>query len=301
MAHTRTQAIRQVLWVVLALNWGVALGKLGVGFSVQSLGMMADGFHSLLDGSSNIIGLVGIFLASRPPDHDHPYGHQKYEAFSALGISLLLGLTALEVVSAGIQRLTHPVIPSPNLVSVGMMGATLVINMLVTRYEKRQGQLLQSEVLLADAEHTRSDVIVSFSVLVGLAAALQGWFWVDVMVAFFIAAFILYTSYMLLRRTSTILTDSTLMHPEDIRRVVMQVPDVISCTNLRSRGMRPFLYIDLEIQLDPDLPLWKAHGIAHVVVERCKQELNAWDVVVHVEPPPPNPRPDRAEITLQNR
>ncbi len=282
---TRSQSIARVLWLVLGLNLAVALAKLGVGFSVNSLAMIADGFHSLLDSSSNVVGLVGIYLASRPPDADHPYGHQKYESFSALGISLLLGVTAIEVVEAGIVRLAGDSRPEPTQLGFLVMAVTLVVNVLVTRYEGRRGRDLSSEILLADAAHTRSDILVSISVMAGLGAVWLGLFWVDSVVAFMIAGLILVIAYRILRRVSTVLTDSTSLSQADIQAVVMGVPDVISCSNIRSRGEPPNLFIDLEIQLDPDLPLWKAHRFAHVVEDRCRSELNAADVVVHVEPP----------------
>ncbi|MDH4120621.1 MAG: cation diffusion facilitator family transporter [Deltaproteobacteria bacterium] len=285
MIQNRSQSIRRVLWVVLWLNVVVAVAKLSVGWSIQSLAMMADGLHSLLDGSSNVIGLVGVFLAGRPPDEDHPYGHHKYEAFSALAISFLLGITAIEVAQMGVERLRSAVPVQTSLPAMGVMVATMIANLFITRYESAKGAALKSEVLLADAEHTRSDVYVSLSVLAGLGASFYGWFWADVLVAFGIAGLILYISFGILRRTSSILTDSSVLHPDRVAAVAKTVPEVISCSNIRSRGMSPYLYVDMEIQIDPDLPLWKAHRIAHEVMERCKQELDALDVVVHVEPP----------------
>ena len=281
----RSRAIGRVLWIVLGLNLAVAAAKLGIGYSINSLAMIADGFHSLLDGSSNIVGLVGIFMASQPPDADHPYGHQKYEAFSALGISLLLGITAIEVVHSGFTRLMEDSRPEPTWVGFAVMIATMGVNAFITRYEARKGRELSSDILVADSEHTRSDVLVSLSVMAGLGAAWYQIYWVDVVVAFVIAGIILYIAYGVLRRVFTVLTDTTSLSTAEIEKVVRQIPEVLSCSNIRSRGSPPFLFIDLEVQLDPDLPLWKAHRIAHVVMDRCRTALGASDVVVHVEPP----------------
>jgi len=283
----RSRAITWVLWIVLVLNFAVAAAKLLIGYSVNSLAMIADGFHSLLDGSSNIVGLVGIHLASQPPDADHPYGHQKYEAFSALGIALMLGVTAIEVVHAGFSRLIDEARPTPNWISFAVMVATMGVNYFVTRYEARRGRELRSEILLADAEHTRSDILVSLSVMAGLGAVWLNLNWVDTAVAFLIAGIILTIAYGVLRRVFTVLTDTTSLSTREIENVVRQIPEVLSCSNVRSRGAQPHLFIDLEIQLDPDLPLWKAHRIAHVVMDRCRTALGAADVVVHVEPPAP--------------
>ncbi|HKI99244.1 MAG TPA: cation diffusion facilitator family transporter [bacterium] len=280
----RTAAIRRVLWVVLALNLAVAVAKLAIGYSVDSLGMVADGFHSVMDGSSNVIGLVGMYLASRPPDLDHPYGHHKYESFSALAIALLLGLTALEVVRAGITRLGSAEHAKPTALAFAVMVATMVVNALVTHYESRQGRFHKSEVLVADAGHTRSDIFVSLSVLVGLGAAWMQVYWLDALVAFAIAVLIVRIAWQILVRGTSTLMDTTMLKPEEIAAVVDAVPGVRSSSHIRSRGEPPNLFIDLEIQLDPETPLREAHRIAHEVREACLRAFEATDTVVHMEP-----------------
>lgn len=280
----RHRAIVRVLWVVLFLNWAVAAAKLAIGYSIDSLGMIADGFHSLFDGSSNVIGLVGMVVASRPPDADHHYGHQKYEAVSALGIALLLGLTAMGVVQAGIARLGSDIRPEPSVVGLAVMAITMAVNAIVTRYEYRRGMALQSHILVADAAHTRSDILVSLSVLVGLGAVWLKLYWVDAAVAFLIAAFILYVAYGLFRGVSQVLTDGASLDPAAIAAVAREEPQVISTSTIRTRGAAPSLFIDLDIQLDPALSLADAHRIAHGVRDRCMRAFGATDVVVHIEP-----------------
>jgi cation diffusion facilitator family transporter len=280
----RSAAIRRVLWVVLWLNLAVAGAKLAIGYSVNSLGMVADGFHSLLDGSSNVIGLVGMVIASRPPDLEHPYGHHKVESFSALAIALLLSVTALEVVRAGVARLGDDARPAPTALAFAVMLATLAVNVLVTRYEGAAGRRYRSEVLLADAGHTRSDVFVSLSVMAGLGAAWLEVFWLDALVAFAIAALILRIAWGILQRGSSTLMDTASLTPEEIATVVRRVPGVRSCSHIRSRGEPPHLFIDLAIQLDPATPLSEAHRIAHDVHEAILQHFEAADAVVHMEP-----------------
>jgi len=283
----RAAAIRRVLWVVLWLNLAVAAAKLSIGFSVQSLAMVADGFHSVLDGSSNVIGLVGMHLASRPPDLDHPYGHHKYESFAALGIALLLGVTALEVVRAGFERLGGDVRPTPTVAAFAVMIGTMAVNAWVSHYESSRGRTLRSEVLLADAGHTRSDVFASLSVLAGLAAASLEVYWLDSVVAFAIAALILRIAWGILQRGSSTLVDTASLSPDEIAAVVEAVPGVRSSSHIRSRGEPPHLFIDLEVQLDPVITLSEAHRIAHEVREACLRAFNAADAVVHTEPDEP--------------
>ncbi|MCX5680815.1 MAG: cation diffusion facilitator family transporter, partial [Candidatus Omnitrophica bacterium] len=97
--------IRRVLVFVLCLNWAVAAAKLIYGLVTHCTSMTADGFHSLADGTSNVIGLVGIMFCAQPIDKDHPYGHRKYETLFALGIAALLGIVAFGLAKEGIRRL----------------------------------------------------------------------------------------------------------------------------------------------------------------------------------------------------
>ena len=97
MSESRLGTVRRVLLIVLVLNLGVALAKLIVGGLTGSLAMVADGFHSLSDTASNVVGLLGVSLAARPPDKDHPYGHRKFETLAALFIGGFLALKEIPV------------------------------------------------------------------------------------------------------------------------------------------------------------------------------------------------------------
>ncbi len=100
--------IRRVLVLVLALNWAVALAKIIYGLLSRCESMTADGFHSLSDGTSNIVGLIGIHFACQPKDKDHPYGHKKYETLFSLGIAALLFFVCLNLLKEGVNRIFHP-------------------------------------------------------------------------------------------------------------------------------------------------------------------------------------------------
>ena len=103
----RTRSIRIVLWVILGLNLAVAAAKYLYGVATASIAMQADGFHSLFDGTSNVVGLIGLAVAVRPPDRDHPYGHAKYETYAAAIIGAMLLLASWKVGSAAWLRLSN--------------------------------------------------------------------------------------------------------------------------------------------------------------------------------------------------
>jgi len=246
--------------------------------------MTADGFHSLLDSSSNIIGLVGLYLAARPADANHHYGHHKYETLAAVGIAALLGFTAFEILERSIEKLRWGLPPLATTFSFGVMAVTMAINATVSTYEHRRGKRLQSEVLIADAAYTRSDIYVSLSVIVSLIAARLGFPLLDVLVAFVITGVIARSAYLIVRSSSTVLSDAAVLDPKEIEQIVRQVPGVLSCHKIRTRGRPPVVYMDLHIQLPSHLTLGEAHSISHDVKSKLESKFGTRDIVIHIEP-----------------
>ena len=283
-ASTRRQHVNQVLWRVLFLNLIVAVAKILTGLLTGAISILADGFHSAMDASSNIIGLIGSTIASRPPDHDHPYGHQKYETFATLGIGLLLLLTSWNVLQSVFERFMQGGAPQVTALSFGVMIITIVFNILVVAYEKHEGNRLKSSLLLADAAHTKSDIYVSLSVLASLVAVTLGWLWMDAAVALIIVVVIGHTGLKIVRRASEELADSAVVDIAQVEKIVLAIDGVESCHKIRSRGPEQATHLDLHIQVDGHMPLQEAHLIGHIAQDRLQDTLNVADVLVHVEP-----------------
>ena len=281
----RLSEVRFVLWAVLALNLFVALAKLGYGLFTGSLGMQADGFHSFFDGVSNVIGLVGLWWASRPPDADHPYGHKKFETLAAAAIGGMLIATCFYLVAKTFESWGGTRPPTVTGVSFIVMLVTMAINFNVMRWEQRKGWELGSEILIADSYHTGSDLLTSVSVLVGLIAVGMGYPLVDSIVALIVALVIAGTAITVLREVLTSLTDQVRLDPEEVRTVVMDIPGVLDCHNIRTRGLANHVFVDLSIHVQPDMPVEEAHGITKRVEHLLKKRLKGVeDVVVHLEP-----------------
>jgi hypothetical protein len=170
----RGNRIRQILSVVLALNLAVAGAKLGYGFVSGSVAMSADGFHSLLDGFANVVGIVGIAVAARPPDREHHFGHGRYETLASMAIGALMAVGVLEIVQSAIDRWQTGETPQVTQLSFGVMLGTIAINTGVTIWERRAARRLRSDLLEADARHTGSDVLVSAAVILGLIGERSG-------------------------------------------------------------------------------------------------------------------------------
>ncbi|HBH3014975.1 TPA: cation diffusion facilitator family transporter, partial [Clostridioides difficile] len=120
--------VKQVLWIILFANFAVALLKIIIGNQIKSYSMTADGFHSLSDGASNIVGLIGIFFASKPKDKNHPYGHKKFEIITSLFISGMLFVIAIKIILSAVLRITNPVVPAITIESLIALIITLFIN-----------------------------------------------------------------------------------------------------------------------------------------------------------------------------
>ena len=156
------------LSVVLTPNLAVAGAKLGYGFFSGSAAMSADGFHSLLDGFANVVGIIGIVVAARPPDREHHFGHERYETLASMAIGALMAVGVIEIVQSAIGRWQSGETPEVTRLSFGVMLGTMAINAGVTIWERRVRNRLHSDLLEADARHTGSDVLVSAAVILGL-------------------------------------------------------------------------------------------------------------------------------------
>ncbi len=280
----RHRTVRRILAVVLVLNLAVAAAKLVVGWMIDSIGMLADGFHSLTDSASNVVGLVGISLAARPPDDDHQYGHRKLETLSALFIGGLLAMTAWEVLLSCVERLRTGSVPEVTAASFVVMGLTLVVNLAVSTYEGRRAGALRSEILAADAAHTRSDVLVSLGVIASLLATRLGYPQMDVVAALVVTVVIGRAAFGILHRSAGLLADVAVVPAQHIREIALAVPGVESVHKIRTRGLPHSGHADLHVQVRPDLRIDQAHAIGHQVADRLRRELGLRDVVTHLEP-----------------
>ena len=257
------------------------------GYATGAVSIISDGFHSLTDSASNVMGLIGLRIARKPPDADHPYGHRKFETLAAAGIFVFLLLVVIEVVETALSRLRTGETPHVTGLSFAVMLGTLAVNLLVVRYEAGQGRKLQSELLSADAAHTQSDVWTSCAVLASLVAVKLGYPMLDALGALVIAVFIARTGWHIGMETSGILADRVVLDEEQIRRIVMSVPDVLGCHQIRTRGTYDYTFLDLHVWFAANTTLYEAHRLSHVVKDQLMEAFpQIADAIIHIEPPP---------------
>ncbi|MCK9278567.1 MAG: cation diffusion facilitator family transporter [Methanoculleus sp.] len=279
--------VQRIFLLVLALNLAVAVAKAAFGLLAGSVSMVADAIHSGFDSFSNVVGIVALYFAGRPPDPEHPYGHGKIETLGTLVIGAMLLLTAAGIFYEGYQRLVTLVVPEITAVTVAVMLATLVINIAVSTYERRRGEEYQSQILVADSQHTRSDVFVSVAVLGGFLAVMLGFPAADPIIAFAIGLLIVRMGIGILYEAAQVLTDTMNLpcDPALIRAVVMDTPGVAGYHDFRCRGKTDEILADIHITVAPALPVSLAHEIADEVERRLKETVpELAEVVVHIEP-----------------
>ena len=286
-AGDRYTEVARVLSRVLVANLTVAAAKIALGYSTGAVSIISDGFHSLTDSASNVVALVGVSVARRPPDADHPYGHRKYETMASIGILVFLVIVLVEVLSAAMQRFLNGGAPRVFPEGIGIMAVTLAINLFVVKYELAAGRRLRSEVLRADAKHTRSDVLTSGAVLGALVGVWLGYPILDPLAALLVAVFIGHACWEIAQEASRILGDQIVMAEASVRDVLRGVPQVLGAEKIRTRGSSDYVFLDLHLWLAADTPLQAAHATSHEAKDRLMARFpQLADVVIHIEPPP---------------
>lgn len=279
------QAVQWVLIITLVMNLCVVLLKAAVGWWTGSLSLLADALHSVTDSANNVLGLITNRLANPLPDRDHPYGHQKFEAIGALGIAAFLGIACFEILQTAVERLLFGgQLVRVQAAALWLMLLVLGINIFVAFYERRVGLRLGSQILLADAQHTMSDVWITITVIAGLIGIWQGWQWLDIVLAFPVAILVFSSGWSVLRDNLPWLVDQMAIAPEAIHAQVMKVPGVINCHEIASRGLLGRqVFIDMHLVVEPT-DVEAAHRITEEVENRLEDLYGPARITIHLEP-----------------
>jgi cation diffusion facilitator family transporter len=277
--------VRRVLGGILAANIVVVIVKFVVGVNTNSLAVFGDALQSSVDSANNLFAIFVVRVAAKAPDEEHPYGHAKFETLGALLIALLLALSIFELVRGAISRLvTGTPVVNVSSTALVLLVFTLVVNIAVVWFETRTGRRLQSDLLLADALHTRTDVFITLGVLAGLALARSGLAWADPALALVVAVLVGRAGYQILRRSIPSLVDERAFDQTTIQREAERVTGVVSAYAIRSRRAGDRRFAELTISVDGGSNVASAHRIADQVEDRLRDSLQLDEVTVHVEP-----------------
>src|SRR2546430_4328880 len=255
--------VRRVFIGLLVANLAVVGVKVAVGLASGSLAVLGGAVDSCVDALNNVLALIVVRVAAKEPDEDHPWGHGKFGPLGALPIVGFLAITCFELIRGGVNELLQGAPPVGVTDSqLAVLVLTLGVNVLIAWYENRRGRELKSELLVADAAHTRADVLITVGVLAGVLFARQGWWWIDPVVAIAVALVIVLVAYRILVRTVPVLVDQRALPTGEIRQTAETVPGVKSAYGIRSRGPSDLRYAEGTIAVDPQADVAAAHAIA---------------------------------------
>ncbi len=285
LVKRRDKQVIRVSAAILVANVSVAVFKLIYGVAFGSIAIQADGFHSLFDGVNNVVIIVAMTFAGKPADANHPYGHRKIEVLASLFIGFMFAVmilrTASDAVSALIAHEQRVIAPQAYAVVL----ITIAVNLVVTVSEHLIAKRLQSDLLLADARHTLSDVIVSAAVLAGVSLNRIGVPSADAISALVVVAVVAWVGYRIVRNAIAGLADEVALPAPLLRAEAMTVSGVKSVERVRSRKYGSDVKVDVVIKVDAGLTILRAHAIADAVEAAIgKRFSEVSDIFVHVEP-----------------
>jgi cation diffusion facilitator family transporter len=289
-ATTAKTSPAQAIGVALLANLLLAAGKIAYGQRVGSIGLRADGFHNLVDAVGSVVALLAATFAAQPPDSDHPYGHRRIELLGALAVGVFIAAGALQIGWSGLMALVHGG-DSPHADAVGMIGVLLSagVAFAVSTWENRTAARDGNLLIEADVRHQRLDVVGTVGVTAGLLLSRLGFSIADPLAALLVLGVVGYGALGVLTRSAIALSDAIQIDPEKVREEVRAIPEIRGCHKIRSRGAPGAIYVDLHIQVDPAMPIVRAHALGHQLKARVEERIpGVVDVLVHVEPDEPD-------------
>jgi len=288
-------SIQRVMWVSIIVDAVLSALKIVVGAVGQSTALLADGFHSLSDLISSLIVMIGFHVAFKPADASHPYGHGRAESMAGWMVAVLLFALGAGTAVKAIRGLTssNP-LAQPRHIALWVVILSIVVKEALFRYKIRLGRKIQSQSLIADAWHHRSDAISSVVALIGIAGAIIGgtkWRFLDQAAAIAVALIIIQVALKVFRESSGELMDTMPAGEtiEQLKNLASNVNEVAGIEKVVARKSGLDLLIDIHIEVDPKMTVEKSHCIAQTVRDKIMQTMpNVKNVLVHIEPYYPN-------------
>ncbi|MFC3194286.1 cation diffusion facilitator family transporter [Marinicella sediminis] len=279
---SKDRKVQQIILIEGLYNIIVLLIKLVVGLATNSLAIIGDAIHSLTDVLNNVVIWLVMRVAGKPADKDHPYGHRKFETMAVFGLASLLVVLAVQLILHAFQSEPEPIVSEPW--GLGLMVLVLLLNLMISLWERHWGKKLGSDILLADAQHTLVDAITTVLVIVSWQLSALGYVWLDQLCAIGVAGLVLYFAYGLFHQVVPILVDGFAIDPDVLNKAVAQVAGVRQVRQVRSRWIGDNKAVDLIIAVDDDLSVIESHDIAHAVEDMLVDRFSVADASIHVEP-----------------
>jgi cation diffusion facilitator family transporter len=283
----RHHTITIVTIISAIANTLMAIFKIIIGYFGFSQALIADGVHSFSDLITDALVLVASRMASQSPDKEHPYGHRRIETIGAIILAIVIILVALGIAYNTVHHLINHVHQKPQFPVIIVAVVSILINEGLYYYSLARGRKIQSDLLITNAWHHRSDALVSVIVVISAIGAMFGVYFLDAIGALLIAALIFYMGMRMIWKNTGELIDSGVDENtlKQIRRIILTVPGVISIHQLRTRSHSGYIFVDVHIQVDPTISVSEGHYISEQVLFDLVKNMQAiQDVTVHIDP-----------------
>ena len=285
-----TRVANRVAFVTIFENVLLALGKLIAGLIGHSSAMISDAVHSASDVFSTIVVLIGVKLSSKESDKEHPYGHERLECVAAIVLAVVLLLTGLGIGYDAIKNIlggNYKELTTPTVLALVAAIISIVAKEAMYWYTRYYAKRIDSSALMADAWHHRSDALSSVGALIGIGGAMLGYPVMDSIASLVIFFFIAKAAYDIFKDAIDKMVDHACDEETEkaIYDAVLEQEEVLGIDMLQTRIFGNKIYVDLEIQLDENYTLKKAHDIAEEVHEHIEQNFpKVKHIMVHVNP-----------------
>ncbi|MDE6495133.1 MAG: cation diffusion facilitator family transporter [Duncaniella sp.] len=294
MTDSREKEIYRVTLVGSAVNALLIIVKFVAGIAGRSSAMIADAIHSLSDFATDIVVLVFVRLAGRPKDSNHTYGHGKFETLATLIIGVALAAVGAGVLINGINLVIDSVngreLPRPTMLALAVAVLSILLKEGTYRYTVSKGKRLESQSVVANAWHHRSDAVSSIGTLIGIAGAMflgEKWRILDPLAAIVVSFFIIKVGWAISRPCIDELLEKSLPKETvgEIARIITSVDGICELHNLRTRRIGNNIAIEAHVRMDGDMTLKEAHALATEAEKRLKGRFGqSTHIGLHMEP-----------------
>lgn len=263
----------------------ITIGKLVSGYLLNSNSLIADGFNNLSDIVGNVALFIGLHLASQPADSNHRFGHWKFEDLSSLITSFIMFIVGFQVLIQTIQNMLYgkatPIDPIGAL--VGLISA--IIMLAVYLYNKNLSKKVKSSALVAAAKDNLSDAVTSIGTSIAIIAASLNLTIIDRLAAIVITYFILKTAFDIFKQSAFSLSDGfDNKHLKQYEKAILEIPKITAVKSQRGRTYGSNVYLDIVLEMNPDLSVYESHAITERVEQLLSQRFSVYDIDIHVEP-----------------
>lgn len=293
--HPAEQGMRATL-LGIGINILLAAGKALAGVFGHSYALIADAIESATDVLASVLVYVGLRVSSKPADDNHPYGHGKAEPIATVAVGLFLFMAAYGIARQSLHEIRNPH-ALPAVWTLLVVLSVVVIKEILFRFVDRVGEQVGSSALKGDAFHHRSDALTSAAAFFGIAIALLGsrfnpdprWSSADDWAALFASLIVAYNGFTICKGALLELSDARPSEQieQEVREKALLVPGVVSLDKCLVRKVGFDYFVDLDVRVDRNMPVYQAHAIAHQVQATLQKEVTAAKIVralVHIEP-----------------